>query len=116
MVGLTSQTVIPRWDMGIISNTGELYFDLSSDISKKNLIPFHTLYQYFFELNANVDDWGSISLLNISANMLLFSPKGFFVPLIWERWVSFKKIFLLGLSVTCIAEVFQFFVAQILTM
>ncbi|MFE0504483.1 hypothetical protein ACWF7H_15410 [Peribacillus butanolivorans] len=48
--------------------------------------------------------------------MLLFSPMGFFVPLIRERWVSIKKIFLLGLSVTCIAEVFQFFVAQILTM
>ncbi|MFE4894893.1 VanZ family protein [Peribacillus butanolivorans] len=48
--------------------------------------------------------------------MLLFSPMGFFVPLIRERWVSIKKIFLLGLSVTGIAEVFQFFVAQILTM
>lgn len=93
LVGLASQTIIPRWDIGIVSDTGEFFFNvhLANEISQVNLIPFHTLYQYIFETNTNVDSWNSVSLLNISANLLLFSPLGFLVPLIWKRWDSFKK-------------------------
>ncbi|MBA9028582.1 VanZ family protein [Peribacillus huizhouensis] len=114
LVGLASQTIIPRWNMGIVSDTGEFFFNvhLSNEISKVNLIPFYTLYQYIFETNTNVDDWNSVSLLNISANLLLFSPFGFFIPLIWEKWYSFKRVLFLGLTVTCFIEIIQMFIGR----
>ncbi|MFB7642071.1 VanZ family protein [Peribacillus butanolivorans] len=114
IVGLASQTIVPDWDMGIITDTGEFYFNihLSNEISKVNLIPFHTLYQYFFETNTNVSDWSSVSLLNIIANFLLFSPIGFFVPLIWKKCFSFKNVFFLGLTVTCLVEIVQLFIGR----
>lgn len=114
VVGLVSQTIIPKWDAGIISNTGEFYFNvnLSNENSKVNLIPFRTLYQYFFQINPDVDNWSSVSLLNISANMLLFSPIGFFVPLIWKNWFSFKQVLFLGLTVTFLVEIVQLFIGR----
>jgi len=113
IVGIASQTIIPRWDMGVISATG-FYFNvhLSNDITKVNLIPFRTLYQYFFQTNENVSNWGAVSLLNISGNMFLFSPIGFFVPLIWQHLRSFRKILLVGLSVTCFIEIVQLFIGR----
>ena len=114
LIGLASQTIIPNWNMGIVSDTGEFFFDvhLSNEISKVNLIPFHTLSQYIFETNTSVDAWGSVSLLNISANLLLFSPLGFFIPMIWKRRHSLKKVLLLGLAVTCLIEFVQLFVGR----
>ena len=114
LVGLASQTIIPQWYMGIVSDTGEFYFNinLSNEISKVNLIPFHTLYQYFYEANTMVDDWNDVSLLNITANLLLFSPIGFFVPLIWTKFNSFKKVISIGLAVTIIIEFVQLFIGR----
>lgn len=114
LVGLASQTIIPRFNMATDSNTGEFLFEiyLSNENAEVNLIPFYTLYQYFFTYNENISDWESLSLLNITANMLLFLPIGFFVPLIWKRWNSFKKIFWLGFSVTCLIEMIQFFIGR----
>lgn len=114
VIGLASQTIIPQWSMGIITDTGEFYFDLylSNSIATLNLIPFHTLSQYFFESNANVDSWHSVSLLNVTANMFLFSPLGFFIPLLWKRWSSLKKIFFFGFSTTCIIEFIQYFIGR----
>ena len=114
IVGLASQTIIPQWDIGIISDTGKFYFNvnITNDIAQVNLIPFKTLYQYLFQTNANVDSWSVVSLLNITGNILLFSPIGFFVPLFWGNWRSFRKILLLGLAVTCFIEVIQLFIGR----
>ena len=114
IIGLASQTIIPRWYFGIISDTGEFYFDihLFKGIFSVNLVPFRTISQYFFQTNANVDDWGSVSILNILGNVFIFSPIGFFVPLIWDHLRSFRKILLVGLSVTCFIEVFQLFIGR----
>ncbi len=115
IVGLASQTVIPKWYMGFIYEEG-FYFDflISNNVSQINLVPFHTISQYLFELNPNLDagDSGGISILNIAANMFLFTPLGFFIPLIWSKWDSFKKMFLVGLVITCLVEVLQFFIGR----
>ena len=114
IIGLASQTVIPQWSMGIYSNTREFYFNvnLSNTISTMNIIPFHTIYQYFFETNTNVDYWGSVSLLNLTANTLLFLPLGFLLPLIWNKWNSFKKFLYLVLTVTISVEILQLFIGR----
>src|SRR5699024_5460153 len=100
IIALTSQTIMPQWDLGRMSDTGKFYFDvnITNDLAKVNLIPFKTLYQYLFQTNTNVDSWSIVSLLNITGNILLFSPIGFVVPLFWAQWRSFKKMLLLGLA------------------
>ena len=114
LVGLASQTIIPQWDMGVISDTGEFYFDvnLTTNLSRVNFVPFLTISQYFFETNTQVDSWNAVSLLNIIANVFLFSPLGFLTPLIWNKFNSVKKVFILGLSVTCLIEFTQFFIGR----
>ncbi|MDQ1144038.1 glycopeptide antibiotics resistance protein [Bacillus sp. SORGH_AS 510] len=114
IVGLASQTIIPSWDMGVYSDTGEFFFhiNMSTANAQLNFIPFHTLYQYFYSTNVNVDDWGSVSLLNITANLLLFSPIGFFVPILWKEKNRLKTILLLGLLVTTFVESIQYFIGR----
>ena len=114
IIALASQTIIPQWDFGRMSDTGKFYFDVSitNDLAKVNLIPFKTLYQYLFQTNAHVDSWSVISLLNITGNIILFSPIGFVVPLLWAHWRSLKKMLLLGLAVTCFIEVTQLFIGR----
>ena len=114
IVGLVSQTVIPKWDMGIISETGKFYFDiiLSNEITRINFIPFSTIYQYIVDSNSSVDDWNSVSLVNILANIFLFSPLGFFIPLIWKKLDYFKKILFFGICATFLVEIIQLFIGR----
>ncbi|MBW8350690.1 VanZ family protein [Bacillus sp. IITD106] len=114
IIGLASQTIIPRWDAGILSDTGKFYFDiyLFNNAAHVNLIPFHTISQYFFTTNANVDNWGGVSLVNIAGNMFVFSPIGIFVPILWGRFRSLPKILLLGIGVTCFIEFVQLFIGR----
>ncbi|KZE14708.1 VanZ family protein, partial [Priestia aryabhattai] len=110
LIGLASQTIVPNWNAGIVTDTGEPFFDIyfTNELSHVNILPFHTLYEYFFQTNTNVDEWNSVSLLNLTANVMLFSPLGFFVALIWRKYHSIKKVTILGLSVTCLIEFIQY--------
>ncbi|MFB9830336.1 VanZ family protein [Lederbergia wuyishanensis] len=114
IIGLSSQTIIPMWNAGILGETGEFYFDvyLFNDAAHVNLLPFSTISQYFFTTNANVDNWGGLSLINIVGNIFVFSPIGIFVPILWRRLQTFPKILLLGLSVTCFIELVQLFIGR----
>lgn len=114
IAGLASQTIIPHWNAGILTDNGKFYFEVywSNGNAGINLIPFNTLSEYLFQTNEHVGDWGSVSFLNIVANVLIFSPIGFFVPLLWKNWQSFRKIIMLGLAVTCFIEIFQFFIGR----
>ncbi|PFP49533.1 hypothetical protein COK01_10425 [Priestia megaterium] len=114
LVGLASQTIVPNWNAGIVTDTGEPFFDIyfTNELSHVNIIPFHTLYEYFFQTNTNVDEWNSVSLLNLTANVMLFLPLGFFVSLIWRKYHSFKRLTILGLFVTCFIECIQYFIGR----
>src|SRR5690625_3724112 len=114
IIALASQTIIPQWDFGMMSDTGKFYFNvnITNDLAKVNVIPFKTLYQYSFQTNAHVDSWSAISLLNITGYILLFSLIGFFFLLFWVWWQSFKKVLLLGLAVTLFIEITQLFIGR----
>ncbi len=114
MIGLASQTIIPRWNMGIYSETGQFYFDIYAgiDLSRVNLIPFRTISSQLFGANPLVDDWNSVSLLNLMANIFLFSPIGLFFPLLWDKWNSAKKALYIGLITTSLVEFIQLFIGR----
>ncbi|WP_262177153.1 VanZ family protein [Saccharococcus sp. Marseille-Q5394] len=113
LVGLASQTIIPRWSMGVDGNTGEFYFHvyMFDKLSSVNMIPFRTIMNYF-QANEYVSGWSSVSLVNLLGNLFVFSPIGFFIPLLWSRMRSFGKIAFIGLGVTCFIEGTQYFIGR----
>lgn len=116
MVGLLSQTIVPKWIMGIDSLTGKFYFDIytPNEISSLNLIPFKTIWQYVSGDVSTVmsTEIASVSMLNISANLLLFAPIGFFVPLLWKQQCSVVKIGVIGFFTSCSIEFIQYFIGR----
>lgn len=113
LVGLASQTIIPRWSIGVDGSTGECFFDvyMFDRLSSVNMIPFRTIMNYF-QANEYVSGWSSVSLVNLLGNLFVFSPIGYFVPLLWRRMDSFKAIGLIGLAVTCFIESTQYFIGR----
>ena len=114
--GLASQTIIPHFNFGISSSTGKPFFDvfITNDNSSINLIPFKTIFEQIVGRNEVVSqiDIADVSILNLLSNIFLFSPIGFFVPLINERYISLKKIILIGVSTSCVVEVIQLFIGR----
>ncbi|WP_432360924.1 VanZ family protein [Sporosarcina sp. UB5] len=113
LVGLASQTIIPRWTIGVDISTGKFFFDvyLFNDIASVNIVPFRTITNYMW-VNSYVDGWDSISIVNLLGNIFVFSPIGFFIPLLWRRLDSYKSISFIGLGVTCFIESIQYFIGR----
>ncbi|MCM3745544.1 VanZ family protein [Sporosarcina luteola] len=113
LVGLASQTIIPRWNLGVDGSTGRFFFDVSifDRQSSVNLFPFRTIMNYF-QANEYVSGWSSVSLVNLLGNLFVFSPIGIFVPLLWRRMDSFKAIGFVGFAVTCFIEGTQYFIGR----
>lgn len=114
--GLASQTIIPHFNFGISSSTGKPFLDvfITNDNSSINLIPFKTIFEQIVGRNEVVSqiDIADVSILNLLSNIFLFLPIGFFVPLINERYISLKKIILIGVSTSCVVEVIQLFIGR----
>lgn len=114
--GLASQTIIPHFNFGISSSTGKPFLDvfITNDNSSINLIPFKTIFEQIVGRNEVVShiDIADVSILNLLSNIFLFSPIGFFVPLINERYIGLKKIILIGVSTSCVVEVIQLFIGR----
>ena len=114
--GLASQTIIPHFNFGISSSTGKPFLDvfITNDNSSINLIPFKTIFEQIVGRNEVVSqiDIADVSILNLLSNIFLFSPIGFFVPLINERYISLKKIIFIGVSTSCVVEVIQLFIGR----
>lgn len=114
LAGLASQTVVPRFGFGVASNTGKFYFDVYiGSLGHINLIPFRSIAQQLAgEIGVNANDIASVAVLNLAANLLLFSPLGFFLPTIWDKLISFKRTVLAGLCIVVLIEMIQFFIGR----
>lgn len=112
--GVVSQTIIPNWSMGIISETGEFYFNInmSNSLAKINIIPFKTLYEQIFTNNLNVSTWKKVSVLNICANIFLFIPFGFFIHVMCKNSINTKQVIIISLITTLIIEVIQYIIGR----
>lgn len=71
-----------------------------------NLIPFTTIAGFF---KAGVN---SRFVVNIVANVLMFSPMGFCLPLLWRRWQPALKTIGLGLGSSVFIECTQLFIGR----
>lgn len=113
--GLVSQTIMPKWDAGIAINTGP-YFHiyLENSLSSVNVIPFRTVWNELIGNNSSVasSEVRQISALNLLANLLLFSPLGFFLPMLSEKFRTFRKIVLTGVMISTCVEILQYFIGR----
>ena len=75
---------------------------------RNNFIPFHSILDTLRTAVA-----GSVILRQIGGNILLLSPFGFLLPLLLKT-ISFKKIFLAGLSFSVVIEGLQYLISAIL--
>lgn len=114
MVSLLSQTIIPSFSFYRDDLSGRYLFRIYTENSNAsvNLIPFHTISEFLFTSNGNVDSWGSFSVLNIMANMFFFMPFGFLLPILWEKCRSLKVVFILGFIFTFLVEFIQYFIGR----
>lgn len=109
--GLASQTILPRYVLGIDSASEKPFLDVyfTNENATVNFIPFKTVINQLLGENNLVanDDAIGVSLLNLMANIFLFLPLGIFIPLIYNKCESIRKVLLIGVIVSSFIEVIQ---------
>ena len=78
MVGLGSQTIIPKLEFGM--DGGISIVQLGKN--EINIIPFKVIYDTYVEVIKN--DYINYFLINFLGNIVIFIPIGFFIPLLWK--------------------------------
>ena len=71
-----------------------------------NLIPFADIVNSPF---ADIVNSPFAYMKNTILNIILFIPMGFFVPVVWKNFRSFKTMFFMGLAVSLGIELLQIF-------
>lgn len=101
VVGLASQTVIPKIELGINGNINIL----KNGTHGINLLPLKVLFETYREvfINLNINYF----IINFLGNIIMFMPIGFFIPLLWE--IPDKKIIIVGFLFSLFIEVCQLF-------
>lgn len=101
IVGLASQIVIPKIELGINGNINIL----KNGTHGINLLPLKVLFETYREvfINLNINYF----IINFLGNIIMFMPIGFFIPLLWE--IPDKKIIIVGFLFSLFVEVCQLF-------
>ncbi len=103
LVGLASQTIIPKFEFGING-----FSIVKNGIHQTNLIPFKVLPETYNE--AFVNGHRNYFLINFLGNIIMFTPIGFFIPLLWN--LSNKKIIIIGFCSSLFIEISQLFLTR----
>lgn len=98
LVGLFSQTIIPKYD----SNNNMIVSKV-----RLNLIPFRIFYDTYIELKKGNIYYLIISLLG---NIVMFIPIGFLIKMLYK--LEDKKIVLIGFLISLFIEVTQIFTGR----
>lgn len=71
-----------------------------------NIYPFRNITMFF------QDVFSIYFLKNVLGNILLFIPMGFALPLLWKKWQSFLRIFLVAFFFPLFIEMGQLFFSR----
>ncbi|MBR1780683.1 MAG: VanZ family protein [Oscillospiraceae bacterium] len=112
--GLASQTILPRWSAGIDSGSGLPFLDISlhNDLASVNLIPFRTILRQLRLLTHPSGDIRTFAVVNLAGNLLVFSPFGILLPLLWPRFRRVGPLLLTGMLISAGIEGIQLFVGR----
>jgi len=100
LVGLFSQTIIPKLDFGV----GGVGITNGNLVGEINLIPGKVFVDTWRE-SIYGGYWLNF-IINFIGNICLFVPIGFCVPLLWHKQ-SFRKTILVGLLISLFIELCQ---------
>jgi len=100
LVGLASQTIIPKIEFGV-SGLNIVNHNLESKI---NLIPGQVFIDTWRECVVN--GYWNYFIINFSGNICMFIPIGFCIPVLWNG-MSLKKTTLIGLGISLFIELCQ---------
>lgn len=102
--------------LSLVFQPGQLYYEGDSiyhNIVERvksgtdiNVNPFFTIKQFF------QSGYNTQFTINIIANILMFSPLGFCLPLLWERWKKGWKVIFIGLLFSVTIELIQMFIGR----
>ena len=98
LVGLASQTIIPKFDsnMNIIKSKIRL-----------NLIPFKIIYDSIIEFkNGNI----YYLIISLIGNIVMFIPVGLFIKILWNK--DDKKVIFIGFLISLFIEITQIFTGR----
>ncbi len=130
LTGLFSQTLFPfiRFfdDEKVIdaffSSGNYIEFSLSGITYEKeneiirslNPVPFKTIFQYIFGSSEIYQgkDWALNRLINMLGNLVLFFPVGLLLPLVSERFKKFKSALMMGVFISLMIEIIQYFIGR----
>lgn len=73
-----------------------------------NIIPFKTIYEYFYGAFISSNIAITTAITNIFGNIIAFAPFSFFLPLLFSKYKSFKKFTITMLIIVVIVEILQF--------
>jgi len=99
IVGLASQTIIPKFEFGMGKGI------VKSGISEINLIPFKVFVDTYKEVFIN--GYINYFIVNFLGNIMLFIPIGFFIALLWK--LNDKRVILIGFCISLFIEFCQLF-------
>ncbi len=103
IVGLASQTVIPKFEFGVNG-----FGIIKGRTHETNLIPFKVLIKTYNEVFIN--GYLNYFLINFLGNIIMFMPFGFFVPLLWK--MSNIKVIAIGFCSSLFIELCQLLLAR----
>jgi glycopeptide antibiotics resistance protein len=83
----------------------EVRFGRNEVFTEYNLVPFHTIMNY---INATGYINTSIVITNLAGNILAFMPLGFFLPLLFRRYLKFRKTLFIVIASTLTVECLQY--------
>lgn len=103
IVGLASQTIIPKLEWGING-----FSIVKSGKHTTNVIPFKVMFETYNEVFVQ----GHINyfLINFLGNIIMFMPIGFFTALLWK--LSNKKVIAIGFFFSLLIESCQLFLTR----
>ena len=103
IVGLASQTIIPKFEFGING-----FGIVKTGIHETNFIPFKVIVETYNEVFVN--GYINYFIINFLGNIILFIPFGFIIPTLWN--VSNKKVITIGFCSSLFIEVCQLFLTR----
>ena len=113
LVVLLRVTVIPNWRILNMGDGTYRFFIGFGDPLPVNWIPFQTVWMYLRgDLPVNPGDVVMMSFANLVGNVLLLTPMGFLLPLLYDRMRSWIKTLLLGVTFSLTLEMVQYFLGR----
>lgn len=104
-VSIFSQTIIPDFYI----EQGRIVLDTATAYARSNFQPLATIHLYYNQLGGPI---AQIAFYNLVGNIVLFIPFGFFMPLLWKKLRSWRRMHIVAFAIPLFIEGTQYFIGR----